>query len=186
MNVRQLLKCGDSVTTLSSTATTDVVYATNPAPITAPSPVEDDEPVIEEVVAEPDTTLVERELEDSDVNYILKRLMYFGKYVFTGIPMTDSLKGDMVYNIPKSVVEASRQVQEKGLPDFMDPVILMYPIFARDNVGDIYTKYIKKLRSMLVDEGAILDFFGAPESVADPTEDDATDYEPEGEPEDED
>lgn len=164
MNVKQLLRCGDGSYT--------------PSPVTA----------IERIEVEPENNIVEPDLKDDEVDYILERLMYFRDNVFKDIAMTDTIKKDMMYNLPEGLVQASKSASAKGL-DFMDPVMTLYPVFADGDLQSVYAKYLKQLQVILNSQSSLLDFFGAPSfapTVQDPTIEDGTDYEPDGEPDDED
>lgn len=152
MNIKELLRCGDGVS--------------------APSSNHD-----------------ETVLDSDSVEYILNRLICLSKTVFKNIEMTDTITESLIFNLPASTVAASKSAVEKGL-DFMDPVVLLYPFFAKKDIGSIYPDYIRTLRDMLTTEGTILDFFRVTkneptevdEDIIDPTFDDGTDYEPDGEP----
>lgn len=176
MNINKLLRCGDGVCAPSSDVNTENVDV-----------------ITENVTAEPNNKSDESELDEKSVAYVLKRLKQLSKTVFQNIEMTDLITEKLVFNLPPSTIDASKNAVEKGL-DFMDPVLLLYPFFAKKDVGSIYVDYLRTLRDMLTTEGVILDFCVTnnddpnedAEEPTDPTVDDGTDYEPDGEPEEDD
>lgn len=175
MNIRQLLRCGDIV---------------SPAAVQTES-VETETPKFEQVTLDASEDPAKYELSDADAEYLLERLMELGDKYFKaeGLLMTHDIIGDLLYHIPVGFVQASKRVKELDLPDVMDPIMSLYPMFTVSTVGDVYYEYLAKIRILLSEESGFFDP-GTPwnsKSVAsndeeDPTEEDATDYEPEGEP----
>lgn len=178
MNIRQLLRCGDIV---------------SPTAVQTES-VETETPKFEQVTLDASEDPTRYELSDADAEYLLERLMEFGDKYFKaeGLLMTHDIIGDLLYHIPVGFVQASKRVKELDLPDVMDPIMSLYPMFTVSTIGDVYYEYLAKIRVLLSEESGFFDPVNPwnSKSVAsndeededDPTEEDATDYEPEGEP----
>lgn len=185
MNVRQLLRCGGDICS---------------PPAVESKPAETAAPKFEQVTLDESVDPKKFELSDEDAEYLLGRLMELGDKYFRaeGLVMTHDIIGDLLYHIPVGFVQASKRVKEMDLPDVMDPIMSLYPMFTVATIGDVYYEYLSKIRCLLSEESGFfssIDSFNnrpayvqesAEEEIdEDPTEDEETDYEPEGEPEDE-
>ena len=69
-------------------------------------------------------------LNSDDVNYITKKLFEYQDKYFSDIPLLTDQRKRFMYNIPRRVLSETYVVEQRGLPDVLSPLFLLYPIFT--------------------------------------------------------
>ena len=97
-------------------------------------------------------------LSDKEALNVIDRMLTFQSMYFSDVPLSESFKRPFIFNIPKSMFEWFQDVEDKGLDDVLNPMLLFY-IFNADNLDIAYGKYLQILLDILLENQATIDAY---------------------------
>ena len=77
-------------------------------------------------------------LTDDEVDMMLDDIKRFEEQYFPTLPLDEELSKMFVYNIPKHIARGIITAHEMDLPDVMNPMLYLYPLFSscvEDGIG---------------------------------------------------
>ena len=109
--------------------------------------VETAEPII---VSEEETYLT-----DEEVEYMMIGLKHIESEYYPDIPMAGSLKHakKFLYNIPRSVFNVIKKVDESDCDEILSPLFMIYPLLAAGIGIETQRLFLERLSYSIKDEG---------------------------------
>lgn len=97
-------------------------------------------------------------LAESEVNNMMSMLLDFKNGYFSDIPMSQTMMKLFIYNIPRPAYNSVKWFMNHPdeLPDFMNPLMLIYPFLTDDPLG-IMGMWWKKMLQLIDGNREVID-----------------------------